>query len=81
MVLASNQTVYRSTYATTDGKNLYWWGQDIDNLPQIMKVSVNGGTPTVVVKDGTKNISVLSVAVDDANVYWMHPPYMYKCPK
>jgi hypothetical protein len=80
-VLASNQTVYRSTYAATDGKNLYWWGHATDGLRQIMKVSVNGGVSTVVVKDGTENINVLSVAVDDTNVYWMHPPYMYKCPK
>jgi hypothetical protein len=81
VVLASNQIVYRSTYAATDGKNLYWWGQDTDSLVQIMKVSVNGGAPTVVVKDGTENINVLSVVVDDTNVYWMHPPYLYKCPK
>lgn len=81
VVLASNQTVYRSTFSATDGNNLYWWGQDTDNLRQIMKVSVNGGAPTVVVKDGTENMDMLSVAVDDTNVYWMHPPYMYKCPK
>jgi CBS domain-containing protein len=81
VVLASNQTVFRSTYAATDGKDLYWWGHDTDGLRQIMKVSVNGGAPTVVVKDGTENINVLSVVVDDTNVYWMHPPYMYKCPK
>jgi hypothetical protein len=81
VVLASNQTVCRSTYAATDGKDLYWWGQDTDNLMQIMKVSVNGGAANVVVKDRTENIQVLSVAVDDTSVYWMHPPYMYKCPK
>jgi hypothetical protein len=39
--------------------DLYWWGQDTDNLPQIVKVSVNGGSPTVVVKDGTDDINVL----------------------
>ena len=81
VVLASNQTVNKNTYAATDGKNLYWWGQDTNNLLQIMKVSVNGGVPTVVAKDGTENMNAPSVAVDDTNVYWMHPPYMYKCPK
>jgi len=82
VVVASNQIILGSGFSATDGKNLYWWGQSPNLQPQMMKVSVSGGAPTVLVQDdGTVSANLLEVAVDDASVYWMHPPYMYKCPK
>jgi hypothetical protein len=52
----------------TDGVDVYWADNDESNYKgSIMKVPAAGGTPTVLVTDQDRPVSI---AVDAANVYW-----------